>query len=208
MQGNRVNHYGQTLLPPKRVTNHPDEFDLWDNISSSSIAIPTNVIYGQQATFQNVHCFGGLFEFHKNKRYIYRKHLQYTVHAIGMATTAYTKRVPRSRLLAYQQTLFDKPTMLYTSNRSTILLSRLFHHQLVRNDLFKSIHGFGRWVFCRSPDDEYRSNPPFLYLPKSSIPTNFITSHKLNKFVLLREHSHHGRRRRRGRRINRYCFLT
>ena len=47
LQGNRVNHYGQTLLPQKRVTNHPDEFDLWDNISSSSIAIPTNVIYGQ-----------------------------------------------------------------------------------------------------------------------------------------------------------------
>jgi len=68
LQGNRVNHYGKTLLPPKRVTNTPGEFDLLEDISSSSIAIPTNVIHGQQATLKNVHCFGRLFEFHKNKR--------------------------------------------------------------------------------------------------------------------------------------------
>ena len=75
------------------------------------------------------------------------------------------KWVPRSRL-AYQQTLFDKPTMLYTSNRSTILPGCFIINQLVRNNSFKSIHGFSRWVFCCSQDDEYRLESSFSLLPK------------------------------------------
>jgi len=104
------------------------------------------------------------------------------------------KWVPRSRL-AYQQTVFDKPTMLYTSNRSTVLpgcfIINLF--VTIHSNLFMDLaDGFS--VARRMMNTD--SNPLFLYFPKS-IPQNFITSQKLNKFVLLREHSHHGRRRRR-----------
>ena len=48
--------------------------------------------------------------------------------------------------------------------------SRLFHNQLVRNNSFKSIHGFGRWVFCRSQDNEYRLESSFSLLPKKYSP--------------------------------------